>query len=242
MNIKSFFYVLLISVISNAFAQLSTDLSKYEYVVVAKKFDWTNHPNEHQVNELSKFLFNKYGFEAFLEGDILPVDLESDRCKALYADVIGKDNFLKTQVYVELKDCDGNIIFQGEEGSSKEKDYRKSYHTALRKAFLAIEELNFSRKQNGVKTTINNVAEQNNIPEVIYASVDNKTQIKLEEGLYFIYQEGQFIGKAKPIVDGTFFVSTSKFEGLGELVGDKFTIKYEVKNEPELKVITLTKR
>lgn len=139
---KYFFTLLIIALMSiNLNAQSVND---YKYVIVPEQFDFLKSPDQYQVNSLTKFLFNKYGFEAYLKRDQKPYNKLTDPCKILYANVTGKATFIKTTLEVTLKDCNDQVIFKTSEGRSKNKDYKKAYHAALREAFYDIEALKYS--------------------------------------------------------------------------------------------------
>ncbi|HET8754196.1 MAG TPA: hypothetical protein VFM59_07520, partial [Salinimicrobium sp.] len=40
------------------------EVNNYKYVIVPETFEFQDEPNEHQLNALTEFLFEKYGFEA----------------------------------------------------------------------------------------------------------------------------------------------------------------------------------
>ncbi|ANH60166.1 hypothetical protein [Dokdonia donghaensis] len=139
---KYFFTLLIIALMSiNLNAQSVND---YKYVIVPEEFDFLKSPDQYQVNSLTKFLFNKYGFEAYLKRDEKPFDNLTDPCKILYADVKGRATFIKTTLEVVLKDCNDQVIFKTSEGTSKDKEYKRAYHNALREAFYDIEALQYS--------------------------------------------------------------------------------------------------
>ncbi|MGS2763623.1 hypothetical protein [Sinomicrobium sp. M5D2P9] len=123
------------------FAQSS--VNGYKYVIVPKKFDFLKKENQYQVNALAKFLFEKYNFNAVYTNN-LTEEMEQNSCLALRADVRDDSNMFTTKLIVELTNCRGEVVFVSEEGKSKEKDYKAAYQDALRKAFLSVEELNYS--------------------------------------------------------------------------------------------------
>jgi len=102
-------------------------LNDYKYVVVSEKFDFLNEENKYQLNELTKFLFEKY----------------NNNCLGLKSVVKSKSSFINTKMTVKLMDCKGNVVFTSEEGRSKEKSFKKAYHQALRNAFLSFEGINY---------------------------------------------------------------------------------------------------
>lgn len=118
-------------------------VNDFKYVIIPDKFEFLKANDEYQLNSLSKFLFNKYGFTAFLMSDQKPDDA-NDRCKALYMEVLDSSGFIRTNLEVQLKDCNGNEVFKSMKGWSKSKDYKKAHQEALRKAFNTIKLLNYS--------------------------------------------------------------------------------------------------
>lgn len=140
--------LLLTVVISSSL--ISQSVNDYKYVIVPEKFDFLNEQDQYQMNSLTTFLFNKYGFEAYLEkASNLPLDYKRNGCNNLRADIVESSGMLRTKLRVKLLDCNDAVIFLSEEGTSKLKDYKKSYHEALRRAFVSIEELNYAYQESG---------------------------------------------------------------------------------------------
>lgn len=118
------------------------DLNSYKYVIVPSGYEFLKEPNQYQLNELTKFLFEKFGFEAYMENDEYPAELDQNRCKALFAIVKNDSGMFLTKLTVVLKDCKNNQLFISEEGISREKDYKTAYQEALRNAFESIAAIN----------------------------------------------------------------------------------------------------
>ncbi len=121
------------------------ELNNYKYVIVPKKFGFLAEPDKYQLNSMTVFLFNKYGFEAIMEGEALPEDLKKNPCSALHADVLSDSGMFSmiTKVKVVLKNCTQQTLFESKEGRSKQKEYKFSFQEALRDAFTSIEMLNY---------------------------------------------------------------------------------------------------
>ena len=128
-------------IISSTFAQ--SNLNNYKYVIVPKKFEFLKEANQYRLNELTEFLFNKYGFQALMEGDSYPDDLLKNRCLALKSNLIKDSGLFKTKISVELKDCNDQVVYTSEVGESREKDYEKAYNEAVRNAFKSFETVNY---------------------------------------------------------------------------------------------------
>lgn len=119
------------------------DLNSFKYVLVPSGFEFLKEANQYQLNELTKFLLKKNGFEAYMEGEELPMELNQNRCKALIANVRNNSGMFSTKLVVVLKDCKNKEVFISEEGSSREKDYKTAYQEALRSAFESLAALNY---------------------------------------------------------------------------------------------------
>lgn len=122
------------------------NLNEYKYVIVPIKYDFLSEKDQYQLNSLTEFLFEKYGFKAFLEVEKLPTDLLNNRCAALNAEVVSDSGFFSfvTKVKVVLKNCNGQVVFESEEGRSRLKKYKFAYQEALRDAFSSVEALDYS--------------------------------------------------------------------------------------------------
>ncbi|WP_178987586.1 hypothetical protein [Winogradskyella schleiferi] len=121
------------------------DINNFKYVLVPKSFEFSNSEDQYQLNSLLKFLFNKYGYEAYFANDDLPEELKNNRCLALNSEAIkAKSGLFKTKLEITLKDCFGNTIKTSQIGESREKDYQKAYTEALREAFETFQDLDYS--------------------------------------------------------------------------------------------------
>lgn len=134
---RAFFFFLIISIVG-AGELFCQNLESYKYVRVPEKFEFLKHENQFEVNALTAFLFEKYGFEVIYKEKIPP---GVDACDVLEADVHSKGGLLKSQLYVTLENCNKQVVFTTKNGVSREKDYRRSYHEALREAFTSFDEL-----------------------------------------------------------------------------------------------------
>jgi hypothetical protein len=151
---------------------ISQSVNDYKYVIVPEKFDFLKEKDEYQLNSLTTFLFNKYGFEAYVEkASNLPLDYKRNGCNTLRADIVESSGMLRTKLQVKLIDCNDAVVFVSEEGSSKLKEYKKSYHEALRRAFESIEELNYAYQENNTVV----VQEKPTITEKIEIPTVNNT-------------------------------------------------------------------
>lgn len=120
------------------------NINSYKYVIVPEQYEFQKEADQHQINSLVKFLFEKYGFTVLSTNEAYPEDLAKNPCMALKGMVKKESAFLMTKVKVNLVDCYNNVIYSSSDGKSKEKDFKKSYHEAIREAFTDIDSLNYT--------------------------------------------------------------------------------------------------
>jgi hypothetical protein len=153
-------YLIFTVLVGICFTSIGQDLNSYKYVEVPEKYEFLKESNQYQLNELTKFLFEKYGFEAFLSSEEKPMDWTSVTCSILRADVIDDSGFFQTNLQVVLKNCKNQEVFTSKMGSSREKEFKLANHEALRDAFSSFEAVNYSYDQNSVKGNTKLVARQ----------------------------------------------------------------------------------
>ena len=145
---KHFFLTLAIIVTCFNVSLAQKSLSDYSFVVVPEKFEFLSKANQYQLNDMTKYYLAKNGFNTYYFSELPSVD----NCDGLWADVASIVGFTRTKIVVFLKDCKGNEVFRGETGTSKQKEYKKSYQDALRNAFLCFKELGVKQKTVSVRT------------------------------------------------------------------------------------------
>ena len=122
----------------------------YKYVIVPKKFSFFSEENEYNTSAMTKVFFEKEGFIVFFDTDEFPSELANNRCLALFANPLKQSNMFVTKINFELKDCANKIIYTSIQGSSKEKEYQKSYNESFRMALAAMKgQLNFTNTSTG---------------------------------------------------------------------------------------------
>jgi hypothetical protein len=127
---------------SVVFAQNSID--SYKYILVPKQYEFQSSADQYQINSLTKFLFSKAGFTTLYTDDQFPTDLASNRCLSLKAVIKDDSGMFKTKVIINFIDCTNKVVYSTTETFSKNKDFKKAYHDAIRKNFVEIEELNYT--------------------------------------------------------------------------------------------------
>ena len=162
---------MLIFLSPSSFGQKSIP-SKKQYVIVKSTFDFLKQVNRYKANSFTKFLFSKAGYEVYLDNEELPGELYYNKCSALYVDVKDKSNLFATRNYIELADCNGKLMYTSKLGTSKLKDYERSFRQSIRGAFSTIENLNliyssFSSLKIESSKTENKTQELNKASEVV---------------------------------------------------------------------------
>lgn len=141
MKNKYIYTLITFLLITNVFAQ--SNLNEYKYVIVPKQYDFLNEKDQYQLNSLTKFLLEKENFTVFFDDENIPKELANNRCLGLLSNVINVSNMFTTKLKIELKDCTNKVIFTSNEGVSREKEYKKGYHEALRKAFESFKTIKY---------------------------------------------------------------------------------------------------
>ena len=213
-----------LSITFSSFSQKS--LNDYNYVVISEQFEFQNEKDKYQLNSLTKFLFNKYGFNAFFNAE-LPASV--NRCDGLWVDAEGAPGFIITKIQLVLSDCNGNEVYRSKFGKSKIKDYKKAYYESMREAFDEFVSMNIHQmevRNNNLQlkeTTLNNPVDYSlaiaNLPKSSYTSYtcSNKRFLlrKTTTG-YFLYEEeigvnSDFLLKGKIIIkDATIIFEDSQ--------------------------------
>lgn len=134
---------LLVFALLNVIGLQAQELGDYKYIVVPQRFDFQKEAGEYDLNALTRFLFIKYGFDAYMENEEMPADINESGCNTLYAraDVTG---FLSTKATVKLVNCRGQEVFTLPEGKSKIKEFKAGHQEAFRDAFEGLEDLGYT--------------------------------------------------------------------------------------------------
>src|SRR5690606_14645790 len=124
------FLLITILYISSVASFAQNSVNDYKYVIVPNQYDFLNEEDQFQLNSISHFLFNKYGFIA------------------LKSDVANESRTFKTRLRIELTNCKGELIYFSDFGESFDKKYAIAYNKALREAFLHVQALNYTYQPN----------------------------------------------------------------------------------------------
>ena len=117
-------------------------LNDYKYIIVPKKFADFKGVNKYQTSTLVKYYFTQNGFTAVYD-DALPLDLATNRCLGLVAELLDESSMFSTTVIISLKDCKNVEVFRSAEGKSKVKEYDEAYKEAIQDAFSLFSGMNY---------------------------------------------------------------------------------------------------
>ncbi|GIM55098.1 hypothetical protein [Capnocytophaga cynodegmi] len=163
---KTYFYLLIAFFPFLAFGQ-NGDI----YVMLPNKFDFQKKDNDYQLNSLAKFLLEKENFKVFFENEA-PDNIIENPCNYLKANILNTSGMFFTRLQLVFTDCKGKQVFTSEVGKSREKEFKKAYHEALRSAFST-----------GNKLTIfkQNYKDENPNPLVINPKPITENEIKSKD-------------------------------------------------------------
>ena len=167
---KHLFLTLVIIVTCSNLSLAQKRLSDYSFVVVPDEFEFLSKANQYQLNDMAKYYLTKNGFNTYYFSELPSVD----NCDGLWADVESISGFTRTKILVVLKDCKGIEVYRSQPGASKQKEYKKSYQDALRKAFLSFEELNVQQKAVVVRPSASGVSSQE--ASVVNSPLESKSK------------------------------------------------------------------
>ena len=172
---KKIITIAILFIVQTSFAQ--QQVNNYKYIIVPTQYNFQSSENQYQVNALTKFLFEKYGFTTYMSNEEYPTDLVKNPCLALKSNVVNIKSLLSTKVKIELVDCNNKVIFATDEAKTKEKEYKKAYYQAIRKAFKEIEELRYMYNPKLVETSTYKVESNkiNNNKDTVAISKVTKT-------------------------------------------------------------------
>ncbi|WP_298903647.1 hypothetical protein [uncultured Psychroserpens sp.] len=154
-------------------------INNYKYIIVPTQYDFQKSEDQYQLNSLTKFLFNKHGYQAYLQSDEFPSDLGADNCMALKAilkDV--KGGFLVTKIQIDLVDCKNNTVATSVIGITKIKNYKKAYTKATRDAFITYQDFDYKYNGSSESKTTNVEAVKEKAAET---KVDSKETLEVVE-------------------------------------------------------------
>lgn len=126
-------------------------LNDYKYIIVPKKFAAFKGENRYQTSTLVKYYFTKNGFNAIYD-DEMPLDLATNRCLGLVADLLDNSSMFSTKVIITLKNCENSEVYRTFEGKSKTKDYEDAYREAIQDAFTSFAGMGYTYEPKETET------------------------------------------------------------------------------------------
>jgi len=182
MKKSSIIFLVLVSFTIN-FLTAQQSLNDYKYVIVPNQFDFLSEPDQHQLNSLTKFLLKKHNFNALMKDEQMPEDLSNNGCIALKANLVKTKSVFKSKLQVELINCNNDIVFKTDVGESRQKEYKKAYHEALRNAFKSFQSVNYKYKAATPKAEVkqNDVIQIKEEPKKVVVAVTEISKQKEEQ-------------------------------------------------------------
>lgn len=247
--IKNYLLLLLCSfILSPVFSQESP--SDYSFVVVPERFDFQYEKGQYQLNSLTKFLFEKAGFNPFYDQELPNVS----RCDGLWADVVRENGFIWTKAIVVLKDCEGNEVFRSGEGRSKLKEYGKAYSQAIRIAFESIQAMEVQQPDPVVydefiksKTQVVDSTQEDPVNEekidttTVYIS--DKYELRPSGSSYNLFENGKQIGKLQSTSQsGIFLIRSEILSGIAYKKNQTIVMEIDNGDEAAASIITFQKK
>ena len=136
--------LVLLAILFSGFCFAQTEaINNYKYLILPEKFSFLKEPNKYNLNDLTKMVFEKYGFTVYYQNGKMPDELMLNKCLALFGDLKDDSGMLNTSISILIKDCSGVVLYESEKGKSKVKDYRKAYYESLREASASLASLNY---------------------------------------------------------------------------------------------------
>lgn len=137
-------YLLLLLLITTLSGYAQNTINNYKYVLVPEQYSFFKEVNQYGLNSLTKKLLEEKGFTVYFDNRDLPTEIANNKCKVITADLIEKKGMFTTTLTLILKDCQGNVVFKGKEGKSREKEFSTAYNDALKNTFASLNELPYT--------------------------------------------------------------------------------------------------
>ena len=128
----------IILIVTILFSTILIAQENYKYVIIPSQFSFFKEANKYNLNSLTKSFFESEGFTVFYDTDDLPVELNKNRCLALYGNAVENNSMFVTRITVVIRDCKNNVLVTSNEGTSKVKDYDRAYTQSLRSALTSL--------------------------------------------------------------------------------------------------------
>ena len=184
--------IALFLLLSSGLVSAQDNLNDYQYVIVPVKFDFLSSENLYRLSTITKLNLTKLGFKVFYSNEQLPSEASSDRCDKLYLNIEKKPALLQTKLVLVLKDCQNKVIFEGEEGKSREKELAVAFPEALDKAFVSLRQKDYAYNGKVLTSVVVSNNSTSSVKEV--TKTQPVSSPKIEESADYLF--------AQPIANG----------------------------------------
>ncbi|TQI69806.1 hypothetical protein JM79_0699 [Gramella sp. Hel_I_59] len=159
----------------------SQNLNDYKYIIVPESYDILGKTNQYQLNALTKFLFEKNGFQTIMKTETWPEDLQQNPCLGVSPVLVENSGLFVTKMHIELQDCKGITVYKTREGKSKEKEFQAAYQESFRDAFQNLADLQYEYKSNsGIAESVKKSSEISSVIEDKNITSEAKTEVVSE--------------------------------------------------------------
>jgi hypothetical protein len=205
-------------------------LNKYQYVVVPTKFDFMKVENEHRLNTIVKNKLEKMGFIAYYENNI-PLEVAQKSCEILKVDLVKGGTFVWTKMNLIFKDCQGKVVFQSDEGKSKDKDFNIAYTECTDQIFESLFALKYKFEEAQEKSVVNKDELKSNVNQN-EATNDNLIAEKTSSGYVLKNNQNQTIYKVTSTGKSDLFLAQrGQNNGMLYLKDGNWIFEYTIKDQ-----------
>jgi len=156
----------------------SQDLNDYKYIIVPESYDILGKTNQYQLNALTKFLFEKNGFQTIMKTENWPEDLQQNPCLGVSPVLVEDSGLFVTKMRIVLQDCKGMTVYKTREGKSKEKEFQAAYQESFRDAFQDLADLQYEYKSNsGIAESGKKSSETSSVKELRNITSEEKNEV-----------------------------------------------------------------
>ena len=156
----------------------SQDLNDFKYIIVPESYDILGKTNQYQLNALTKFLFEKNGFQTIMKTETWPEDLQQNPCLGVSPVLVEDSGLFVTKMRIVLQDCKGMTVYKTREGKSKEKEFQAAYQESFRDAFQDLADLQYEYKSNsGIAESVKMSSENSSVKEVKNITSEAKNEV-----------------------------------------------------------------
>lgn len=139
-------YIIVLTLFSLSFSAIAQSaFDDYKYMVVPTRFDSFKKDNQYQTSTMVKHKLVQKGFNVVYD-NAMPEELVFNRCLGLYVALNDNSSMFSTKVSISFIDCSSKEVFVTSEGTSKEKEYKKSFTEAITEALNSVDGSNYTYK------------------------------------------------------------------------------------------------